>query len=82
MRLPDLPVGSSVAIDTNIFVYAATGRSADCRSFLERLNRLEVRGLTTLEIMAETCHRLMLDEAFSNGSISARRPRSLSGTTP
>ena len=70
MRLPDLPVGSSVAIDTNIFVYAATGRSADCRTFLERLNRLELRGLTTLEIMAETCHRLMLDEAFSNGSIS------------
>ncbi len=30
-------------------VYAATGRSADCRTFLERLNRLELRGLTTLE---------------------------------
>ncbi len=70
--LADLPSGLSVIIDANILIYAANNSSAECESFLQRCTREEIHGLITLEALAEACHRLMVDEAFSRRMI--RRP--------
>lgn len=80
--LPELPPDSDIFIDANIFIYALSGVSAQCRQFLERCSREEVTGITLLEIVNEATHRLMLAEAKSKGLIkteSARELRSKSG---
>ncbi len=61
-RFADLPANSRVLIDANIFIYAASGRSQECDALLERCSRQEVQGITTFEVLAESCHRLMIDE--------------------
>ncbi|HLC26119.1 MAG TPA: PIN domain-containing protein [bacterium] len=63
--LPNLPSGMDVLLDVNIFVYAFSNQSADCRALLERCAKEEVCGITTVEIINEVTHRLMLAEAVS-----------------
>jgi predicted nucleic acid-binding protein len=69
-RLSDIPTEARVLIDANIFVYAANGNSHECEEFLQRCSRQELRGITTFEILSETCHRLMIDEAMATRLIS------------
>jgi predicted nucleic acid-binding protein len=59
-----------VLIDANIFIYALTRRSDQCRFLLSRCERDEVVGITTAEIVSEVCHRLMLIEAAEMGVIA------------
>jgi predicted nucleic acid-binding protein len=68
--LLEVPADSRILIDANIFIYAAGGESLQCSQFLERCVREEVRGVATLEILGEVCHRLMLAEAVASGAIS------------
>ena len=56
-------------IDANVFIYALTRRSDQCRSLLARCERDEIVGITTAEIVSEVCHRLMLIEAAEMGVI-------------
>jgi predicted nucleic acid-binding protein len=77
--LPALAAGTGVVIDANIFIYALTGRSLQCRELLERAQSGDVVGLTTIEVVNEICHRLMLLEALERriiGRISASALRS------
>jgi predicted nucleic acid-binding protein len=62
-----LPTGARAVIDANIFVYAFRERSAQCEGLLARCRAQEVFGVTTLEVVNEVCHRLMLAEAVEEG---------------
>ncbi len=68
--LADLAPGARVLVDANIFIYAANGTSQVCLDFLQRCAQQELRGITTLEVLAEVCHRLMLEDALAAGTIS------------
>ena len=64
-----LPTGAMAVIDANIFVYAFRERSAQCEGLLARCRAQEVFGVTTLEVVNEVTHRLMLAEAVEEGII-------------
>jgi predicted nucleic acid-binding protein len=68
--LEGLAAGSQVLIDANIFIYAANRRSRHCVDFLDRCAREEIRGATTVEVLGEVCHRLMLEEALATGVVT------------
>ena len=67
--LEQLPVGSNVFIDANVFVYGLSGHSPQCKSLLEKCSREEVTGVSLFEIVNEATHRFMLAEAVSKGFI-------------
>ena len=74
MRLAEIPAGSSVFIDANIFIYHLVGRSEDCSSFLGRVEQGELRGLTGQMSLLEVAHRLMMLEAVEQGVSIAPNP--------
>lgn len=71
--LVNIPSASDIFLDTNIFIYALTGRSPQCEDVLARCARQDIFGVTTFEVINETTHRLMVHEAFDKGLIP--RPR-------
>ena len=73
MSLDAIPVGARVLIDANILIYARQAMSAQCHRLLERCARREVIGVLTTIVVAEFCHRRMMQEAQSRG---------LSGSNP
>ena len=67
MRLSDLPEGTRVFIDANIFIYhfsAASRFNSSCTNFLERVEFGALHGVTSAAIVQETVHRIMVEEAF------------------
>ena len=74
-----LPTGARAVIDANIFVYAFRERSAQCEGLLARCRAQEVFGVTTLEVVNEVCHRLMLAEAVEEGIIGRPHAALLAG---
>jgi predicted nucleic acid-binding protein len=68
--LPALPSGTLVLIDANIFIYGLFGESRQCADLIGRCRKEEVAGVTTIEVVAEVCHRLMVKEAMDLGLIS------------
>jgi predicted nucleic acid-binding protein len=73
MNLDAIPAAARVLIDANILIYAKRGMSAQCRRFLEGCAQREVSGVLTTIVVAEFCHRRMMQEAQSRG---------LSGSNP
>jgi predicted nucleic acid-binding protein len=69
--VPNLPEGSFLFLDSNIFIYALTGQSTQCRHLLERCSREDVTGLAPFETVNEVTHRFMIAEALSKGLITA-----------
>ena len=67
MTLDQISPGSRVFIDSTIFIYHFTGASADCRRFLERCERGDLKGSTSTVVLAEVAHRLMMIEAVARG---------------
>ena len=65
--LSNLPDQSFVIIDANVFIYALSGRSAECRHLFERCLREEVTGIALFETVNEVTHRFMIAEALSKG---------------
>ena len=78
-RLPNLPRGADVFLDANIFIYAFAAQSTDCRELLRRCAREEVCGITTLEVINEVTHRLMLSEAVAAAVITRASVAALKG---
>jgi predicted nucleic acid-binding protein len=78
-RLPNLPSGADVFLDANVFIYSLSGRSNECRDLLHRCSVEEVFGITTLEVINEVSHRLMLTEAVANGVVTRERATDLKG---
>lgn len=76
--LDDVPAGHRVFIDATIFLYHFARASEQCRRLLERCERHELSGVTSVVPLAETTHRLMLMEAaaeWKNPSGALRRLR-------
>lgn len=72
LPLADLPDGSDVFIDANIFIYALTSQSTQAREFLARCSREQVYGVTLFEIVNEATHQFMVAEALEKGHITRR----------
>lgn len=68
--LNDLPKGTRVFVDTNIFDYALSGKSRSCASFLERVALREVRAYVNTQVLSDTMHKLMIKEAFAKRLIT------------
>jgi predicted nucleic acid-binding protein len=60
-----------VFLDASIFVYHFTQRSAQCRRLLERCERRDVFGVTSVVAFDEASHRLMILEAVQSGLVSS-----------
>ena len=78
MNLQDIVNGSTVLIDTNVFLYARNHRSPQCRELLLRCEQGAVNGVFTLPTLAEFSHRCMIQEAQGNGLVGSNPARSLS----
>ena len=78
-RLQNLPAGTHLFLDANIFIYAFLGHSSQCRDLLGRCATEQVFGITTLDVVNEVTHRMMLAEALGNGVIKRDRVRDLRG---
>jgi predicted nucleic acid-binding protein len=70
MTFAEIEEGSTVFIDANIFIYHFVGTSPQCTSLLERCRSGEVRGATSILILGEVCHRLMMIEAVKRSLVS------------
>jgi predicted nucleic acid-binding protein len=68
--LSEVPIGTALLLDANIFIYALVGESADCQQLIERCRNEELTGITTTEVVGEVCHRLMIMEAIETGLVS------------
>ena len=64
MRLDSISSGSAVFIDANIFIYHFTGLSSECGNFLSRCEHGDLVGITSVNVLLEVLHRLMMVEAF------------------
>lgn len=64
----DIPDGSHVFVDANIFIYHFSGPTEftnHCTHFLQRIENARLSGFTSTLVLAETLHRLMIIEAVS-----------------
>jgi len=71
--LDDVPPGSRVFIDATVFVYHFCRASEQCRRFLGRCERGDVSGVTSVGVLLEVTHKLMVFEAIAAGLVSAGR---------
>ncbi|MFI5305390.1 MAG: type II toxin-antitoxin system VapC family toxin [Nitrospiria bacterium] len=66
MFISKIPEKTSVFIDAIIFVYHFTANSRfnqACTNFLERVEKKELQGQTSVSIIQEVTHRIMIEEA-------------------
>lgn len=75
--LGSIPAGTDLFIDANIFVYAFTQSSRQCITLLERCAREEIFGITSLDVVNDVTHRLMLAEALAKGIINKQNAQKL-----
>lgn len=78
-RIENLAAGTHLFLDANIFVYAFLGSSSQCRDLLSRCATERVIGITTLDVVNEVTHRMMLAEALGSGVIKRDSARELRG---
>ncbi len=67
--LDDIPAGQRLFLDATVFIYHFVRASAQCRRLLERCERSELLGVTSVVTLAETAHRLMMIEAVTDGHL-------------
>ena len=60
--LDRLPAGTSLWIDTNIFLYHLFDTHPSCTRLFGRVRRRELRGFTSATVLSEVLHKLMLAE--------------------
>jgi len=66
MFLSELEDSSPIFIDANIFIYHFSKESKfnpDSKSFLERIEKREITGITSISVVQEVTHRMMIIEA-------------------
>jgi predicted nucleic acid-binding protein len=63
--------GSTIFIDSTIFVYHFTASSRSCRRLLERCEANDVTGVTSTAVLAEVTHRFMIFEATRRGLVTS-----------
>jgi hypothetical protein len=67
MTLAEIPGGSLVFIDANVFIYHFAAQSEECSTFLSQVETGYVRGTTGRTILLEVARRLMVLEAIEQG---------------
>lgn len=67
--LSTLPSGSDVFIDANIFIYGLNRVSNQCYELLHRCAREEIIGVTSVHVLSEVTHELMIGEAVAKRQI-------------
>jgi predicted nucleic acid-binding protein len=67
--LNDVPDGSSLFVDTNIFHFAFQGKSRACADFIGRVARGEVEAYVNIQVLSDLLHQLMMAEARQKGCI-------------
>ncbi len=72
MTLDRVPASSRIFLDSTIFIYHATGTSPQCRDLLGRCEAGDLRGVTSVVVLAEVAHRLMIIEAVTSGAVSGK----------
>ena len=72
MTTDRVPSATRIFLDSTIFVYHATGVSPQCRALLERCEAGDVAGVTSVVVLAEVAHRLMMIEAVAAGLVSGK----------
>jgi predicted nucleic acid-binding protein len=68
MTLAAIPSGASVFVDANIFIYHFAPHPVwgkECDDLLHRVESGDVIGLTSMHVVGEAAHRLMMFEAKS-----------------
>lgn len=75
MTLEEIESGSDIFIDSNIFIYHFTGVSEECSNLLARCEEGETNGLTSVNVLLEVLHRLMMVEAVNKKLV--RPPKTL-----
>ena len=80
-RVENLPAGTHIFLDANIFIYAFLGHSSQCRNLLGHCASEQVFGITILEVINEVTHRLMVAEALGTGVIKRDRVRDFTRQT-
>jgi predicted nucleic acid-binding protein len=66
MIFKDIPAGSAVFVDANVFVYYAQPHPTfgpACQELLQRIENQELEGFTSAHALAEVVHRVMTLEA-------------------
>lgn len=74
MRLDALASGSQAFIDANIFIYYLTAVSPSCHEFLARCASGALHGVTSLPVLLEVAHRLMVIEAQQKRLVRGPNP--------
>lgn len=74
MKLDALPNGSLVFIDANIFIYHFTATSSSCHQFLSLCASGMLHGITSLPVLLEVAHRLMIIEAQQKQMVRGSNP--------
>ncbi len=72
MRLPDIPSGSKVFIDANIFFYQIIKHPSywqACEAFLGRVKTADLHGCTSVVVLNELLYKLMLAEVAQRQAI-------------
>ncbi len=70
MKLARIEGGLEAFIDANIFIYHFTGVSDESSDFLIRCEEGELTGVTSLNVLLEVLHRLMMLEAVNKKLVS------------
>lgn len=70
-NIRDIPPGTNVFVDTNIFYYHFSGQSPTCTAFLRRIAQGEVNAYVNTEVLSDLLHKLMLYEAHQKNIISS-----------
>lgn len=73
MKLEEIEHRSEVFVDANIFIYHFTGVSEECSNFLARCEEDELDGFTSVNVLLEVLHRLMMIEAVKKRLIKPPR---------
>jgi len=74
LTLDALADDSRVFIDANIFIYHFTATSVACRRLLDRCAAGAVHGITSLPVLLEVAHRLMIIEAQQAKLVQGANP--------
>ncbi len=63
MRLSEIETGSRVFVNSDIFIYHFTGAGNECSDFLERCEHGKLHATTTVSVILDVLHCLMMVEA-------------------
>jgi len=68
-NLDDVPDGSSIFVDTNIFHYHLQNLSPSCTQFITRIASGAIEAYVNIQVLSDLLHKLMMTEARAKGCI-------------